>query len=146
MRSLWGSVREGAVTAIDIKKEPLKKRFFVAMKDSAGENSRDRVRKYYCNALYAGRGLMTIIEDVYDKGKGVLLFSASGHAQGVQGEPNIVCAAVSMLCYTLLKSCLDLQEKGYLAALSHEFTPGAVTIEARAKGQGRDKLKLPLRR
>ncbi|MHB1316165.1 MAG: ribosomal-processing cysteine protease Prp [Christensenellales bacterium] len=83
---------------------------------------------------------MTAVNADFQPQKGAFAFSASGHAQAAQDGPNIVCAAVSMLCYTRLKSCLRLQERGLLVSLSHSFAPGEVRIFAEAAGRGKRAL------
>ena len=72
--------------------------------------------------------------------KGTLTFSALGHADPDSDGPNIVCAAISMLSYTLLQRCLNLQEEGLLKSLDHEFESGEARITAEAKGRGKKQL------
>lgn len=71
---------------------------------------------------------MTTVD--YSEEGGVLRFRADGHAAWAEDGTDLVCAAASMLAYTLLQCLRDAEEQGWLEELDTDIWDGGVLAEA----------------
>lgn len=71
---------------------------------------------------------MTTVE--YTNRKGVFRLKADGHAAWGESGHDLVCAAESMLAYTLLQSLQDAKERGWIRELDTDIWDGGVFAEA----------------
>ncbi len=71
---------------------------------------------------------MTTVE--YTEEGGVLRLRADGHAAWAENGPDLVCAAASMLAYTLLQCLRDAEGRGWLEELDTDIWEGGVLAEA----------------
>lgn len=61
---------------------------------------------------------------------GVLRLKADGHAGWGSSGRDLVCAAESILAYTLVKNLLDAKERGWIEELDTDIWDGGVMAEA----------------
>lgn len=61
---------------------------------------------------------------------GVLRLKADGHAGWGDSGRDLVCAAESILAYTLVKNLLNAKERGWLEELDTDIWDGGVMAEA----------------
>lgn len=61
---------------------------------------------------------------------GVLRLKADGHANWGGRGHDLVCAAESILAYTLVKNLLDAKDRGWLEELDTDLWDGGVIAEA----------------
>lgn len=73
---------------------------------------------------------MTTVE--YSNRGGMFRLKADGHAgwEGTEPGRDLVCAAESMLAYTLLQSLQDARERGWIQELDTDIWDGGVLAEA----------------
>ncbi len=71
---------------------------------------------------------MTTVD--YSEEGGVLRFRADGHAAWAEDGTDLVCAAASMLAYTLLQCLRDAEEQGWLEELDTDIWDGGALAEA----------------
>lgn len=71
---------------------------------------------------------MTTVEYT-DTGE-MLRFKADGHASFAESGRDLVCAAESILAYTLVQNLMDAKEKGWLEELDADTWDGGVLVEA----------------
>ena len=64
------------------------------------------------------------------------IFQCSGHTGYAAAGEDILCSAVSVLCYTLREYLAGTELDSRLAKLSHTFVPGEVVIEFRPADEG----------
>ncbi len=60
------------------------------------------------------------------------IFQCSGHTGYAAAGEDILCSAVSVLCYTLREYLAGTELDSRLAKFRHTFVPGEVVIEFRA--------------
>ena len=72
---------------------------------------------------------MTTVE--YSNRGGMFRLKADGHAgwEGTEPGRDLVCAAESMLAYTLLQSLQDARERGWIQELDTDIWDGGVLAE-----------------
>lgn len=64
------------------------------------------------------------------------IFQCSGHTGYAAAGEDILCSAVSVLCYTLREYLAGARLDSRLTKFSHTFVPGEVVIEFQAADEG----------
>lgn len=69
------------------------------------------------------------------------MVSIEGHAGYAPEGSDIVCAAASVLAFTLIEAIVSLDQKGFLERLYRSVEKGSIQLDFTVKPSGRDKAE-----